>query len=70
MECILKIGFSLAKRVRWGGVGGCHTQGDSTWRLSWLAVERPWLVTSVTPTYIISELKMVRALQPANVSPD
>ena len=41
-QSILKIGSALAERVGRGEVGGCHTEGDSTWRLMQLAVEKPW----------------------------
>ena len=59
----LKIGFAL------GGIGGgeCHPPCDSTWWLSWLAVERSWsalagLFLSFTPQRDVETAPLPRAL--------
>ena len=38
----MKIGSALAESVGRGEVGGCHPEGDSTWWLLQLAVEKCW----------------------------
>ena len=37
-QYVLKIGSALAERVGRGEVGGCHSEGDSAWRLLQLAI--------------------------------
>ena len=40
-QSVLKIGSALAERVGQGEVGGHSHDMPCTWRLSWLAVEKP-----------------------------
>ena len=41
-QSVLKTGSALAERVGQGEVGGHSHDMLCTWRLSWLAVEKPW----------------------------
>ena len=38
----LKIGFTLAKKVGKGEVGGFQHGVPCTWQLPWLAIRKPW----------------------------
>ena len=40
---ILKIGFVLAKKARYGEVGRFQHGVPCTWQLPWLAIQKPWL---------------------------
>ena len=41
-QSILKIGFTLAKKVGKGGMGGFQHGVPCTWHLPWLAIRKPW----------------------------
>ena len=41
-QSVLKIGSAVAERVGRGEMSGCHPEGDSSWQLLQLDVEKPW----------------------------